>query len=158
MSRVFLTVSGAKQLKEELDFLKTRQRPSITAAVAKAREHGDLRENAEYQAAREKQSFCEGRIRGIEGKLATAEVIDVTKVNARGKVVFGATAVIHDLGTDKTLRYRIVGEDEANSDKGFISFSSPVGSALIGHVEGDVVEIKTPGGVRECEILEVLYI
>ncbi len=158
MSRVLLTVSGAKQLKEELDFLKTRQRPSITAAVAKAREHGDLRENAEYQAAREKQSFCEGRIGGIESKLATAEIIDVTKVNARGKVVFGTTVVIHDLGTDKTLRYCIVGEDEADSDKGTISFSSPVGSALIGHGKGDVVEIKTPGGVRECEILEVFYI
>ncbi len=158
MERVLLTVAGAKQLQEELDDLKSRQRPTITAAIARAREHGDLRENAEYQVAREKQSFCEGRISGIETKLASAEIIDVMKINARGKVIFGSTVVVHDRGTDKTLRYRIVGEDEANVDKGIISFSSPVGRTLIGHEKGDVVEIKTPGGVRECEIREVLYI
>ena len=153
-----LTVRGEKMLMDELKKLKTEDRPRIIEAIAVAREHGDLKENAEYHAAREQQSFCEGRIKDIEGKLGNSTVIDVTKVNANGKVIFGATVDLADEETGDEITYQIVGEDEADIKANMISVSSPIARALIGKQEGDVAEVKTPGGVRVFEVVEVHYI
>ena len=158
MSKVPLTVRGAERLQEELKKLKTVDRPRIVQAIAEAREHGDLKENAEYHAAREQQSFCEGRIKDIEAKLSNATIIDVTTLNANGKVVFGATVDLVDEETGADITYQIVGEDEADIKANMISIGSPIARALIGKQEGDVVEVKTPGGVRSFELVEVRYI
>ncbi len=153
-----MTVRGAEALRQELNELKTVARPRVIAAIAEARAHGDLKENAEYHAAREQQSFIEGRIKDIEAKLSNAQIIDVTKLNAGGKVVFGATVDVLDLETDEEHSYQIVGEDEADIRHSRISVTSPIARALIGKAEGDEVQIQVPGGVREFEILEVRYI
>lgn len=158
MNKVPLTVRGAKMLQDELKKLKTEDRPRIIEAIAVAREHGDLKENAEYHAAREQQSFCEGRIKEIEGKLSNATIIDVTTVNANGKIVFGSTIDLVDEETGDEITYQIVGEDEADIKKNMISVSSPIARALIGKQEGDVAEVQTPGGVRSLEIVEVHYV
>ncbi|OED34410.1 transcription elongation factor GreA [Chromatiales bacterium (ex Bugula neritina AB1)] len=158
MSKVPLTAHGAEQLRSELTDLKSVQRPRVIQAIADAREHGDLKENAEYHAAREQQSFIEGRIKDIEGKLSHAQVIDVTEMKADGKVIFGTTVELLDLDTDKTVTYRIVGDDEADIKQGLISYSSPLARAVIGKREGDEVTFEAPGGVREYEIEKVSYI
>lgn len=158
MNKVPMTKHGETKLREELSDLKTNQRPTVIQAIADAREHGDLKENAEYHAAREQQSFIEGRIKEIEAKLSNAQVIDVTTVNANGKVVFGSTVKLLDLDSDEEITYQIVGDDEADLKARRISFGSPVAKALIGKNEGEEVGVNTPGGVREYEILEVLYV
>lgn len=158
MSKVPLTANGAEKLRAELEQLKRVERPKIIAAIAEARAHGDLKENAEYHAARERQSFVEGRIKDIEGKLSHAHIIDVTKVANHGKVVFGATVDVLELDTDEEHTFQIVGDDEADSKLGMISVSSPIARALIGKAEGDVASVKAPGGLREFEILEVRYV
>jgi len=157
MSKVPLTVRGAEKLREELNELKTITRPQVITAIAEAREHGDLKENAEYHAAREQQSFVEGRIKDIEAKLSNAQIIDVKTLNAGGRVVFGATVDVMDLDRDEELTYQIVGEDEADVKQGLISVSSPLARSLIGKEEGDVAVLQAPGGTRELEILEVRY-
>ena len=153
-----MTARGAALLREELNELKSVQRPKIIAAIAEAREHGDLKENAEYHAAREQQSFCEGRIQDIEGKLSNAQIIDVTKMPNNGKVIFGVTVTIMNLETDKETTYRIVGDDEANIKENLISVNSPIARGLIGKELDDVVNIQTPAGTVEYEIVEVEYI
>ena len=158
MNKVPMTVRGAKNLQQELKKLKTEDRPRIVTAISVAREHGDLKENAEYHAAREQQSFCEGRIKEIEGKLSDATIIDVTTLNANGKVVFGATVDIADEETGDEITYQLVGEDEADIKANMISIGSPIARALIGKEEGDVAVVKTPGGVRNLEIVEIRYI
>ncbi|RLA23708.1 MAG: transcription elongation factor GreA [Gammaproteobacteria bacterium] len=158
MDKVPLTVVGAEKLKAELEELKTVTRPRIVEAIATAREHGDLKENAEYHAAREQQSFAEGRINEIESKLANAQVIDVTAVDAKGKVIFGATVEIEDLETEKKVTYQIVGQDEADIKEGRISVGSPIARALIGKELEDVVTVKTPSGDIDYEILSIKYI
>jgi transcription elongation factor GreA len=155
MDKVPLTVVGAEKLKAELEELKTVTRPRIVEAIATAREHGDLKENAEYHAAREQQSFAEGRINEIEGKLANAQIIDVTKIDAQGKVIFGATVEIEDLETEKKVTYQIVGQDEADIKKGRISVASPIARALIGKELEDVVTVKTPNGEVDYEIVTI---
>lgn len=158
MTRIPLTVRGAEKLREELERLKRIERPRIIAAIAEARAHGDLRENAEYHAAREQQSFIEGRIKELESKLAHAQIIDVTKMPHNGKVVFGATVRVLELDTEQEHCYQIVGEDEADLSAGLISISSPLARCLIGKSEGDIASLQAPSGVREFEILEVRYI
>ncbi len=158
MNKTPMTVEGAEALRQELNELKTVARPKVIAAIAEARAHGDLKENAEYHAAREQQSFIEGRIKEIEAKLSHAQIIDVTTLDAGGKVVFGATVVVLDLESDQEHTYKIVGEDEADLRHGKISITSPIARALIGKMEGDEVEIEVPGGKREFEILEVRYV
>jgi len=158
VNKIPLTVRGEQMLKDELKKLKTEDRPRIIEAISAAREHGDLKENAEYHAAREQQSFCEGRIKEIESKLGNATVIDVTTINANGKVVFGATVDLMDENSGDEITYKIVGEDEADIKANMISISSPIARALIGKEEGDVAEVQTPGGVRSLEIVEVHYI
>ncbi len=158
MNKVPMTVSGEAALREELERLKKVERPRITAAIAEAREHGDLKENAEYHAAREQQSFNEGRIMEIEGKLANAQVIDITTIPRTGKVIFGATIDLINVETDETVTYRIVGDDEADVKKNLISVSSPIARALIGKEEGDVVVVRAPGGDIEYEIDQVHHI
>ena len=157
MSKVPITVRGAEKLKTELQKLKTEDRPRVIEAIAEARAHGDLKENAEYHAAREQQGFIEGRIKDIEGKLSHAQVIDVASLDAGGKVVFGATVVLLDLNTDEEKTYQIVGVDEADLKHAKISVTSPVARALIGKSEGDEVALEAPGGTHEFEILEVRY-
>jgi transcription elongation factor GreA len=157
MNKVPLTVRGANKLQEELRKLKTEDRPRIINAIAEARAHGDLKENAEYHAAREQQSFAEGRIKEIEAKLSNAIVIDVTTVNAEGKVIFGCTVMVSDEDTGVEVTYQIVGEDEADIKQNMISVGSPIARALIGKAEGDVAVVQTPGGVRNLEIVEVRY-
>ena len=157
-NKVPLTIVGAKKLQDELFQLKTVDRPRIIQAIATAREHGDLKENAEYHAAREQQSFAEGRIADIEGKLSNAEIIDVTKLNAHGKIIFGTTVVLSNVETGDEVTYRIVGVDEADIKQGLISVGSPIARALIGKEVDDVAMVQTPGGVVEYEILEVKYI
>ncbi len=152
-----MTVLGAQRLREELNRLKFVERPQITNAIAEARALGDLKENAEYHAAREMQSFTEGRILEIEHKLAVAEVIDVTLVNANGRIVFGATVELFNVVTETEVAYRIVGEDEADIKAGLVSINSPVARALIGKQEGETVLVAVPSGVVEYEILAVLY-
>jgi transcription elongation factor GreA len=158
MNKVPLTVAGAEKLREELEELKSVTRPRIIKAIAVAREHGDLKENAEYHAAREQQSFAEGRIANIDGKLSNAEIIDVKKINANGKVVFGATVEIENINTEETVVYQLVGEDEADIKQGRISIGSPIARALVGKEEEDVVTVKAPGGNIEYEILSIKYI
>jgi transcription elongation factor GreA len=158
MNKYPLTVIGANKLRAELEELKSVVRPRIIQAISEAREHGDLKENAEYHAAREQQSFAEGRIAEIEGKLSNATIIDVTKTDANGRVVFGATVEIEEIETGNVVTYQIVGEDEANIKEGRISVGSPIARALIGKEEGDVVAVKAPGGTIEYEILSIAYI
>jgi transcription elongation factor GreA len=153
-----MTIQGSAKLKEELQERKTKLRPQIVQAIAEARAHGDLKENAEYHAAREQQSFNEGRIRDIEAKLSNATVIDVTNVDAAGKVVFGATVKIYNVNSEETFIYRIVGEDEADIKSGLISINSPIARALIGKSEDDVASCDAPGGEIEYEILSVSYV
>ena len=156
--RAPITMKGAKRLRDELDHLKSEKRPKIIAAIAEAREHGDLKENAEYHAAREEQGFIEGRIKQLEGELSHAEVIDISKLNAGSKVVFGATLTLADVETDEEKRYQIVGDLEADIKLGLIAISSPVARALIGKNEGDSVAIAAPAGQREYEIVSVEYL
>jgi len=158
MNKVPLTVVGANKLRTELEELKSVVRPRIIQAISEAREHGDLKENAEYHAAREQQSFAEGRIAEIESKLSNANIIDVTKTDANGKVVFGATVEIEELETGKVVTYQIVGEDEANIKQGRISIGSPIARALIGKEVEDTVIVKAPGGNIEYEIISIEYI
>jgi len=158
MSKVPMTVSGERLLREELDRLKRVERPRIVAAIAEAREHGDLKENAEYHAAREQQSFAEGRIQDIESKLANAQVIDVTTIAKSGKVIFGVTVDLVNVDTDATVTYRIVGDDEADVKNNLISVSSPIARALIGKEEGDIVVVRAPSGDIEYEIDQVRHI
>jgi transcription elongation factor GreA len=158
MNKVPMTVPGEAALREELDRLKRIDRPRITASIAEAREHGDLKENAEYHAAREQQSFNEGRIMDIEGKLGNAQVIDVTLLPKTGKVIFGTTVDLVNVDTDETRTYRIVGEDEANVKNNLISVGSPIARALIGKEEGDVVVVRAPSGDIEYEIDRVQHI
>ncbi len=158
MSKVPMTVSGEQALRDELERLKKVERPRITAAIAEAREHGDLKENAEYHAAREQQSFNEGRIMEIEGKLANAQVIDITAIPRSGKVIFGTTVDLVNAETGDTVTYRIVGDDEANVKNNLISVSSPIARAIIGKEEGDVVVVRAPGGDVEYEIDRVRHI
>ncbi len=157
MSKVPLTAKGAENLRTELEELKRVARPKVIKAIADARAHGDLKENAEYHAAREQQSFIEGRIKDIEGKLSHAQIIDVTTLDAGGKVVFGATVDLIELDNDEEFTYQIVGDDEADIKQGLISVSSPIARALIGKSEGDDVFLQTPNGPREFEILDVRY-
>jgi transcription elongation factor GreA len=153
-----MTLQGAQKLREELNILKSKTRPSIIKSIAEAREHGDLKENAEYHAARDQQSFCEGRIQDIEGKLAGAQIIDVTKIVNNGKVIFGSTVTLLNVGTDEEIQYRIVGDDEADLKNSRISVNSPIARGLIGKEVDDVSAIKTPSGVVEYEIIQVDYI
>lgn len=156
--KVPMTAVGAEQLRSELQELKSVARPQVIAAIAEARAHGDLKENAEYHAAREQQGFIEGRIADIEHKLAHAHVIDVTKLPPSGKVVFGATVCLADEESGDEMRYQIVGEDEADIKEGRISVNSPIARALIGKEEGDIAEVQAPGGIKAYEIVEVLYV
>ena len=158
MSKVPITVKGAEKLKQELQQLKSVDRPKVIEAIAEARAHGDLKENAEYHAAREQQGFIEGRIKDIEAKLSNATIIDVTTLDQNGKVVFGVTVDVADEESGDEMTYQFVGEDEADIKNNMISISSPIARALIGKSEGDVTEVQTPGGIRELEILEVRYI
>ena len=158
MIKVPLTVVGAEQLKAELQHLKSVERPSVIAAIAEARSHGDLSENAEYDAAKERQGFVEGRIAEIEGKLSNAQIIDPSTLDADGRVVFGATVQLLDMETDDEVRYQIVGEDEADIKLGKVSVNSPIARALIGKEAGDVAEVQAPGGLREYEVLDVQYL
>ena len=153
-----MTEQGAEKLRLELEDLKKIQRPRIVQAIAEAREHGDLKENAEYSAAREQQSFCEGRINEIEAKLSNAQIIDVTKIPPTGKVLFGTTVTIINLDTDLAMKYQIVGDDEADVKSNKISVNSPIARALIGKEEGDVVVVKAPGGDVDYEIDKVEHI
>ena len=158
MKQIPMTVRGAELLREELDFLKNTRRPEIIKAIAEAREHGDLKENAEYHAAREQQGFCEGRIQEIEGTLANRQIIDVTKIPNNGKVRFGATLVLLNVNTEEEGTYRIVGDDEANIKEGLISVNSPIARGLVGKEVDDTVNIITPGGTVEFEIIGVDYL
>ena len=157
MKRTPMTLRGAERLRAELKQLKSEARPNVIKAIAEARAHGDLSENAEYHAAREQQSFIEGRINDIENRLSNAEVIDVTKLTASGRVVFGSTIELEDQDRNKVV-YQLVGDDEANIKQGLLSVSSPIARALIGKSEGDVVDVTTPGGTRSYEIMSVRYI
>jgi len=156
--KIPITLRGAELLREELHRLKTVDRPNIVAAIAEARSHGDISENAEYDSAKERQGFIEGRIQEVEGKLGNAQIIDPASLDADGRVVFGATVELEDQDNGKTVTYQIVGDDEADLKLGKISLNSPVARALIGKYAGDVAEVQAPGGVREYEILDVKYI
>jgi transcription elongation factor GreA len=158
MNKVPLTVKGAEKLRVELEELKSVVRPRIIASIATARAHGDLKENAEYHAAKEQQSFAEGRISEIEGKLSNSQIIDITKVDVNGRVVFGATVEIEDIDSERRVVYQIVGEDEASIKEGRISIGSPIARALIGKEVEDVVTVKTPGGNVDYEIISIEYI
>jgi len=157
VSKVPLTARGAEMLRDELKRLKSVDRPRVVRAIAEARAHGDLRENAEYHAAKEQQGFIEGRIREIEGKLSHAQVIDVSKVDGGGRVIFGSTVQLFDSESEKEITYTIVGDDEADIPEGRISYTSPIARALIGRQEGDEITVATPTGERYYEILEVRY-
>jgi transcription elongation factor GreA len=157
MTQVPLTARGAEQLRTELEQLKRVERPRVIEAIAEARAHGDLKENAEYHAAREQQGFIEGRIKDIEGKLSNAQIIDVTQLPRTGKVVFGVTVDVLDVDKDEEHTYIIVGDDEADIKQGKISISSPIARGLIGKGEGDVALVQAPGGTRELEVMEVRY-
>ena len=158
MDKKPITISGLEKLKEELIFLKEKKRPEIVAAIAEARSHGDLKENAEYHAAKEQQSHSEGRIQEIEDLIARANVIDVTKINNDGKVIFGSTVYLQNLDTNEKIEYKLVGKDEADLKKKLIFFQSPIGKGLIGKKKSDLVEISTPAGVKNFEIIDVKYI
>ncbi|SDY89883.1 transcription elongation factor GreA [Nitrosomonas sp. Nm58] len=158
MSSIPLTVAGAEKLRAELHEMKTVQRPAVIAAIAEARAHGDLSENAEYEAAKEKQGFIEGRIADLENKLSNAQIINPALLNADGACVFGATIDLKDMSSDAIVTYQIVGDDEADIKEGKISISSPISRALIGKYAGDIAVVEAPGGIREYEILDVKYI
>ncbi|SET23447.1 transcription elongation factor GreA [Thorsellia anophelis] len=158
MALVPMTLRGAQKLRDELDELKNEQRPKIIKAIAEARAHGDLKENAEYHAARDQQGFCEGRIQEIEAKLSNAQIIDVSKLNQDGRVVFGTTVTILNLDTEEEQTYQLVGDDEADFKIGRISVNSPIARGLIGKSEGDEITIQTPGGKVDVEILSVKYL
>lgn len=158
MTKFPMTAQGAEQLREELNELKSVKRPQIIQSIAEAREHGDLKENAEYHAAREQQSFCEGRIQNIEGKLSNAQIIDVTKMDNTGKVIFGVTVTIMNVDTEEETTYKIVGDDESDIKNNLISVSSPIARGLVGKELDDVVNIQTPAGAVEFEIIAVEYI
>jgi transcription elongation factor GreA len=158
MAKIPLTVSGAEKLRGELQELKSVQRPAIVTAIAEARSHGDLSENAEYHAAKERQAFVEGRIAELESKLANAQIINPALLDADGRCVFGATVDLEDMESGEVVTYQIVGDDEADIKQGKISISSPISRALIGKYSGDVAEVQAPGGVREYEILDVKYV
>ena len=158
MSTIPITVRGAQLLKDELHRLKHVDRPAVIIAISEARAQGDLSENAEYDAAKEKQGFIEGRILEIESKLASAQIIDPSTLNAEGRIVFGATVDLEDLESGESVTYQIVGDDEADIKEGRISISSPIARALIGKFEGDTAEVKAPGGLRGYEVLEVRYL
>lgn len=158
MRKIPLTVIGAQMLRDELHQLKTVERPRVIQAIQDARAHGDLSENAEYDAAKERQSFIEGRIVEIESKLANAQVIEPGQLDADGRCVFGATVELEDMSNNETVTYQIVGEDEADIKRGKISVTSPIARALIGKTSGDVAEVQAPGGVRSYEILDVRYV
>ena len=158
MQRIPMTVQGEKALRDELKELKTVARPRVIQAIAEAREHGDLKENAEYHAAKEQQALIEARIKNIESKLSDSQVIDVTQMTPSDKVIFGTTVLIEDLADSSSLTYKIVGEDEASIKEGKISVVSPVAKKLIGKFEGDEVRVETPGGIKEYEIITVKYI
>ena len=157
MSKVPMTTEGAARLKAELVRLKTVERPDVIRAIAEARSHGDISENADYDAAKERQSFIEGRIADVEGKLANAQVIDPSALDADGRVVFGATVELADNDNDERVVYQIVGDDEADIKHGKISVSSPIARALIGKSEGDTAEVQAPGGIRSFEVVAVRY-
>lgn len=157
MSKIPLTTKGAQNLKDELDELKNVRRPKITLAIADARAHGDLKENAEYHAAREEQGLVEARVRDIESKLGNAQIIDVSTLNANGKIVFGCTVELENLETEEELTYTIVGDDEADIKNNLISYASPFAKALIGKEEGDVAEVRAPAGIAEYEVTAVRY-
>jgi transcription elongation factor GreA len=157
VKKVPMTVRGAEMLRDELKNLKSIERPRIIQAIAEARGHGDLKENAEYHAAKEQQGFVEGRIKEIEAKLSNTQIIDVTAIDAKGKVVFGCTVLLLDLQSESQISYRIVGEDEADIKTSLISFTSPIARALIGKNEGDEVKFSAPGGEKKYEIVEVRY-
>ncbi|MBI3043904.1 MAG: transcription elongation factor GreA [Betaproteobacteria bacterium] len=158
MPKIPITIAGAEKLRAELQALKTVQRPAIVSAIAEARSHGDLSENAEYHAAKERQGFIEGRISDLEAKLANVQIINPALLDADGRCVFGATVDLEDLASGEVVTYQIVGDDEADIKQGKISISSPIARALIGKYSGDVAEVQAPGGVREYEILDVKYI
>ena len=158
MDKEPITLNGLNKLKEELVFLKEKKRPQIVAAIAEARSHGDLKENAEYHAAKEQQSHSEGRIQEIEDLIARANVIDVTKINNDGKVIFGSTVYLQNLDTNENTEYKLVGKDEADLKKKLIFFQSPIGRGLIGKNKNDLVEILTPAGIKKFEIIDVKYI
>lgn len=158
MTKYPMTLRGAELLKEELRILKTEKRPRIVNAIAEAREHGDLKENAEYHAAKEEQAFCEGRIQDIEGRLSSAQVIDVTKIPNHGKVIFGVTVTLLNIETEVEVKYQIVGDDEADFKTGRISLNSPIARGLIGKEVDTEIEITTPGGIVEYEIIAVDHI
>lgn len=157
MNKVPITINGADLLRDELQQLKFVKRPSVIKAISEARAHGDLKENAEYHAAKEEQSFIEGRIKDIEGKLSNAQIIDVTTLGPTGRVVFGSTIDLVDENDGKEFTYQIVGEDESDISSGRISFQSPIARALIGKDQGDVVVVDAPGGEKEFEIIEIRY-
>lgn len=158
MNKTPLTVAGAEKLRTELHRLKTVERPSVIAAIAEARSHGDLSENAEYEAAKDRQGFIEGRIMEVESKLANGQIIDPKSLDADGRCVFGATVELEELDSGQTVTYQIVGDDEADIKDNKISISSPIARALIGKYAGDVAEVRAPGGVREYEVIDVRYI
>src|SRR5210317_1369452 len=158
MSKVPMTKRGHALLQDEVKKLKSVDRPAVIKAIAEARAHGDLKENAEYHAAKEQQGIIEGRIKEVEGKLSHIQVIDVTEIDARGKVVFGSTVELLDVQTDSEITYKIVGEDEADISAGLISYTSPIARALIGKNEGDEIVFSAPGGEKEYEIIEVRYV
>ena len=158
MQAIPMTLRGAEKLREELDHLKSVRRPVIIAAIAEAREHGDLKENAEYHAAREQQGVCEGRIKDIEAKLSNAQVIDISKIPNNGRVIFGSTVTVLNLDNDEEQTYRIVGDDEADFKQNLISVNSPIARGLVGKEQDDVVNIRTPGGDVEFEIIKVEYL
>ncbi|KAI5914923.1 MAG: transcription elongation factor GreA [Proteobacteria bacterium] len=158
MNKTPLTVNGAERLREELHRLKTVDRPNVIAAIAEARSHGDLSENAEYDAAKERQGFIEGRIMEVEGKLAHAQIIDPKLLDADGRCVFGSTVELEDMDSGQVVVYQVVGEDEADIKANKISISSPIARALIGKYAGDIAEVQAPGGVREYEIIDVRYV
>ena len=158
MNKVPMTLRGATLLRVELKKLKSEERPAVIQAIAEARAHGDLKENAEYHAAKDQQGFIEARIKDIEGKLSNVQVIDVTTVDAKGKIIFGSTIKLLDMQTDTEIVYKIVGEDEADIKTGLISFTSPIARAMIGKNEGDDVSFSAPGGERYYEVIEVRYV
>ena len=158
MDKEPITIQGLEKLKQELKFLKEKKRPEIVSAIAEARSHGDLKENAEYHAAKEQQSHNEGRIQEIENSIATANVIDVTKLNNDGRVIFGSTVHLQNLDTSEKIEYKIVGKDEADLKQKLIYFKSPIGKGLIGKNKGDLVEISTPNGIKNFEISDVKYV
>ncbi|MEE9425490.1 MAG: transcription elongation factor GreA [Methylococcales bacterium] len=158
MDKIPLTVNGAEKLRVELQGLKNNDRPRVIQDIADAREHGDLKENAEYHAAREQQGFIEARIKDLEGKLSNAQIIDITKIDGGGRVIFGATIELEDIDNGENVTYQLVGEDEADIKEGRISITSPIARALIGKEAGAEVTVQVPSGVREFEIVEVKYI